>query len=262
MIIANLFNKINTRITSHDLNQDPYLPLYHLVYYHINRMRLFQSYLLLGSKESTASQAQALVQNLQIDITHASLDLTIISPEKKNITISQIRALKSQIFQKPFILKYRLVIIKSFDSATQEAQNALLKILEEPPPHAIIVLEAQNKHLILPTILSRVVTKQPLSSSDATSNRRTEDESSFLKEEKDVVNLLEKVSEVENPQEWLDKQILLLHKALIKNIRAKTHDPSSAKIRYLIENCALAKKMCQANVNPIFVLTNLVFQTH
>lgn len=50
----------------------------------------------------------------------------------------------------------RVICLEHADGMTQEAQNALLKILEEPPADTIVVLTAQHKRALLPTILSRV----------------------------------------------------------------------------------------------------------
>lgn len=56
----------------------------------------------------------------------------------------------------------RIVFIEHADGLTKEAQNALLKLLEEPPADTIIILTAQSKRALLPTILSRVQTMQVL----------------------------------------------------------------------------------------------------
>jgi len=54
----------------------------------------------------------------------------------------------------------RIVCLEHADGMTQEAQNALLKIIEEPPADTVIILTAQHKRALLPTILSRVQTVQ------------------------------------------------------------------------------------------------------
>jgi DNA polymerase-3 subunit delta' len=50
----------------------------------------------------------------------------------------------------------RVICLEHADGMTQEAQNALLKVLEEPPTDTVILLTAQHKRALLPTILSRV----------------------------------------------------------------------------------------------------------
>ena len=76
-----------------------------------------------------------------------------IKPNEKNsITIDQIRDLKLELKVKTIP---RLIIIYRFELATIEAQNALLKTLEEKSTYNIFILYAQRVGDILPTILSR-----------------------------------------------------------------------------------------------------------
>ncbi len=56
---------------------------------------------------------------------------------------------------KPFEARYRIAIFRDFDSAQPRAQDALLKTLEEPAPHAILILLANSLDPVLPTITSR-----------------------------------------------------------------------------------------------------------
>lgn len=82
-------------------------------------------------------------------------DYIYIEPEGNNIKIEQIRELQKQVQEKPIISKYKVVIINDADSMTKEAQNCLLKTLEEPPKFAIIILIGSNENAFLTTIKSR-----------------------------------------------------------------------------------------------------------
>jgi DNA polymerase III delta prime subunit len=72
-----------------------------------------------------------------------------------SIGIDQVRQLKQIFTLTPYEGKERLVVIKDIDKATIAAQNALLKILEEPPKDTYIVACAQNSQALLPTVVSR-----------------------------------------------------------------------------------------------------------
>lgn len=52
----------------------------------------------------------------------------------------------------------RVCVLCGAENMTDQAQNALLKILEEPPEHTVFILTAENRSMLLPTILSRVQT--------------------------------------------------------------------------------------------------------
>jgi DNA polymerase III subunit delta' len=71
------------------------------------------------------------------------------------LKIESIRELMRLIALKPFSSRYRIAIFDDFDAAQDRAQDALLKTLEEPPPHAVLILLAESAENIMPTITSR-----------------------------------------------------------------------------------------------------------
>lgn len=84
-------------------------------------------------------------------------DITVISPEdgKKNITVAQIRALRNEAYIKPHMAAKRVFVIDRADTMNEQAQNALLKVLEEPPGDIIFILIAESASALLDTIVSR-----------------------------------------------------------------------------------------------------------
>ena len=58
---------------------------------------------------------------------------------------------------KPYQGPYKVYIIPQADMMTPQAQNALLKTIEEPPEYAVIMLLTENADTLLPTINSRCV---------------------------------------------------------------------------------------------------------
>ncbi|HTS27198.1 MAG TPA: DNA polymerase III subunit [Bryobacteraceae bacterium] len=73
------------------------------------------------------------------------------------ITIEQSRLLKEQAQFFPHKGNRRIFLIDHVDRANDQAANSLLKTLEEPPPHLILILTAENPYDLLPTIRSRAV---------------------------------------------------------------------------------------------------------
>lgn len=86
---------------------------------------------------------------------HPDIHLVSLPSKKKNITIAQIREAGLAISNKPNEATYRMVLICDADTMNVQAQNALLKILEEPPSNTFFILLAQKLSLLLPTIISR-----------------------------------------------------------------------------------------------------------
>ena len=82
-------------------------------------------------------------------------DFVYIEPDGNSIKIEQIRELQKRIQEKPIISSKKVYIIDNSDLMTKEAQNCLLKTLEEPPEFAIIILIGTNENAFLTTIKSR-----------------------------------------------------------------------------------------------------------
>jgi DNA polymerase-3 subunit delta' len=76
-------------------------------------------------------------------------------PTASMLSIDQIRRIRSQLASRPLRGSHKVGILDPADRATADAQNALLKTLEEPPGAATLILVASNSLALLPTILSR-----------------------------------------------------------------------------------------------------------
>lgn len=75
----------------------------------------------------------------------------------RQISIQQMRLLKERAQFKPLKGAWRVFLIDHVDRAGEQAANSLLKTLEEPPEHLILVMTAENPYDLLPTIRSRAV---------------------------------------------------------------------------------------------------------
>jgi DNA polymerase-3 subunit delta' len=75
----------------------------------------------------------------------------------RQLTIAQMRLLREQARFAPVKGARRVFLIDRMDQANEQAANSLLKTLEEPPGHLILIMTAQNAYDLLPTIRSRAV---------------------------------------------------------------------------------------------------------
>jgi DNA polymerase-3 subunit delta' len=82
-------------------------------------------------------------------------DILLIEPEGQYIKVDQVRQMQRQLAYKPYEGKRRVCILTAADRMAPHIPNTLLKTLEEPPLHTVIILLANNSKFILPTILSR-----------------------------------------------------------------------------------------------------------
>ncbi|MDP1743739.1 MAG: hypothetical protein Q8L51_03030 [Candidatus Amesbacteria bacterium] len=94
-----------------------------------------------------------IVSNDQCSIIN-SPDILVITPEK-SIGIDEVRLIQHFLAKKPIQSEKNIVYIKDAHLLTIPAQNALLKILEEPPGNSEIYLVTDQPDQLLPTILSR-----------------------------------------------------------------------------------------------------------
>lgn len=86
-------------------------------------------------------------------------DIIRVTHEKPNtISVDDIRTqVNNDVAIKPYSSDYKVYIINEAEKMTPQAQNAILKTLEEPPEYAVIILLVNNLNTLLPTILSRCV---------------------------------------------------------------------------------------------------------
>ena len=116
------------------------------------------SILLFGG---TANDRESIVENtlgdLNMEINENNPDLLIIEKEekKRSIGIEKARNATKFLHKKPFNHPNKVVVINKAELLTVQAQNALLKTLEEPPAFATIILNAKTETSLLDTVISR-----------------------------------------------------------------------------------------------------------
>ena len=135
----------------------------------IEANKVSHAYLLAGEKGSGKKMlAGIFARTLQCE-AHGSEpcgkcgnqpDIIYVTHEKPgSISVDDIRGqVNGDIQIKPYSSPYKIYIIDEAEKLTQQAQNALLKTIEEPPAYAIIMLLTANEGMLLPTIKSRCVT--------------------------------------------------------------------------------------------------------
>lgn len=110
-------------------------------------------------QEKFVEQMTSIIMNLPTGKPYKSLpDVFGIWPENisgKTIKIDQIHEFIRKTQLRPFNSKYKVGVIISSEKMTKEAQNALLKTLEEPADNTFLLLTTANPKKLLPTIISR-----------------------------------------------------------------------------------------------------------
>jgi len=85
-------------------------------------------------------------------------DIRIVVREKTTLGVKEIREqVTADVQIKPYSSEYKIYLIDEAEKMTEEAQNALLKTIEEPPEYAVFLLMVTRQELLLSTVLSRCV---------------------------------------------------------------------------------------------------------
>ncbi len=92
--------------------------------------------------------------------------ITVEDPEHKNIAVKIIRQVRDEMYIRPNEGNYKIYFLPQ--SLGLEGQNALLKILEEPPNYGVFILLTENSEALLPTVRSRCVELKLLPLAEAT----------------------------------------------------------------------------------------------
>lgn len=152
--------------------------------------------------------------------------------------------------QKSIIQPSKICLIYQAENLTTEAQNAILKTLEEPPSQAHFILITSNHHQLLNTIISR--SQLIFSSSHPKTNTPPLSLPKNISQAIDFSTKLQETISKENLSNWFDDQIEIFHRQLLNQ--------SSPKI---ISNLLRSKQMHRANVEPKAIVDwlylNLVF---
>lgn len=210
-----------------------------------------QSFLLVGRNQD---KRQAYITDFCQQQKIGKFDLHYFTPEENAIGIQKVKDIQKSAYFKPISSTEKAVIIADAQLLTLDAQNALLKLLEEPPQNTYIFLSATTDTLFLPTILSRckkivfAEEKVPL----------TEQEQETLTEQLAILEgqgsgeklfLAEKISsDKEHLGEWFEKMIFFLRECMLT-------DTENAFYPHMLQQIGKAHQLFQTtNVAPRVIL--------
>lgn len=121
----------------------------------IENNNIFHAYIFEGEKEKTFEQYETFSKMLLNTSSDIKNIVQIIATEKNTISIDEIRNLNKAVYEKPSEFEYNIYVIEDAHKMRDEAQNALLKTLEDLPSYSIIIMTTDNRYKLLNTIISR-----------------------------------------------------------------------------------------------------------
>lgn len=196
-------------------------------------------------------------------------DIEFIKPQsnQKTIGIDTIRTLKQNAYITPNESDYKIYIFPDSSIITPQAQNAFLKILEEPPKSVIFIMVCQNKSKLLNTIISR------LTCFKISSNENQVEDSILSAAKKLIGNLINKneleilkiLSDFSKNRSDFIKLLKYLKNLIIQNLASNNKDNlilDSIKTVKILDNLEKCENLTEKNINmlllPCYLCMNLI----
>ena len=216
-------------------------------------------------KKKREAYAKEHAKKHTIDI----FDITVIAkdPESKtntqSIGIETVKLIQKKLYFKPIKSPYKLLIIEDAQLLTPEAQNALLKVLEEPPANTHIMLGTESIETLLPTIQSRCQIIILEEEKKELSEKMIEELSTFIATlpELTIGEKLKHAEQLAKDKEkalvWIENIIFMLRGQLMQ-FYIQNENPQSAirnpHINILKSFQSLHTLLQTTNVNPRFAI--------
>ena len=211
------------------------------------------------------TKRQKYIHQFCLDAAIDPLDITIIEKEtaiKQNINtigIEDVRNMQKKLFLKPIKSRTKTVILEDAQLLTIVAQNALLKVLEEPPDNTIIILSSQSIEPLLPTIISRCKIIEINDKNPSLSEKETQKATEFLLllPDMSIGEKLKKAESISRDKQkakiWIANLIHIMRVKLLQLASVKSPDAlSTLHTLYTLQKTHTL--LNTTNTNPRFAL--------
>lgn len=183
----------------------------------------------------------------------------------KKMKVQDVRNAFSSVYEKPLIIEKRIYIINNFEYLNNSSQNALLKILEEPPFYVTIILTSKTLNGILDTIKSRC---QKIYLAEKIENRKIEKDNILSeviddKIKDDILNILEN-SNIMKKSQYYSKYSDIITKEnieeilnILENIIYENCMIYNSIYRIIIETRRRVKINCNFEMTKDYLILNI-----
>jgi DNA polymerase III delta prime subunit len=209
------------------------------------------AYLITGGSVSDRTEViEKRLQHLEVKNT----DIVYLTDESEHIGIDAVRAFEKRLSLTPYQSPHIAGVILRADRLTTEAQNALLKILEEPPKQVVFFVETTSSDLLLPTIVSRlmhVTGEVPIAILTADNECKQTIQQILSSTPGKKLTIIESISTNRGEMnEWIEKAIITSRAMMLE-------EPDNKTILQLTKKLMRAHGEMQLNINPHLVLDNV-----
>ena len=191
--------------------------------------------LISTSEKIREEEIEKILTQFQIPHTHPDL---LYFQKGDKLGIPEARKIKDHFSLKPYSAKGRVVVLEDASTLTTEAQNALLKTLEELPKQALVILCAASDAHFLPTVLSRCEIVRLQGTGDRLQG--TEEIEKLLKS--NIADRFEYIEKLKEREEFLHSLVSYFHQKLPANkdftaelLQAEQWAAQNVNIRAILE---------------------------
>ncbi len=215
---------------------------------------------------SAAEKPCRICQNCKKAFAHQHPDIIITSlpGDRSEITVGQIRDIVSTAEILPNDADNKVYIIENADKTNPSAQNALLKVLEEPPRFVYFILLTSNPGALLPTVRSRCALLRLISESEGTFDEK------ILENAENLIKIylsgdkFQTVSFINGLDKYDRRQLDALGGAVklrcIDAVKAGIRGKKLAKLVFLMKTFDSVSEYADANVSPVHILGFILSQ--
>ncbi len=212
------------------------------------------------------NQQEAYLKTFIAEHAISPFDQIIISTEG-SVGIEVVRKLQETIFLTPYKGNEKIVVIQNAEKLTTEAQNALLKLLEEPPLFVYIFLCSSTEEVFLPTVISRckIINLQPNTPNDPNTPNFSLDQHLQILLQGTIAEKLALAealaTDKENLPLWFEKITIFIRQKMLENIATTPTSPTTQHLRVLSSLQEAHKTFAITNVSPRTVLEHCFLQS-
>lgn len=190
-------------------------------------------------------------------------DIVVLSaPEGKEITVSQVRTLRSDAFVRPNEAGRKVYLIPDAHRMNVQAQNALLKVLEEGPDYAAFLLLTDNPSAMLPTILSRCEALRLPPAAGELPSEEIQAEGRTLAQHLLTADEGELMTYLVGLEKWKREDFVLLLDQTTEALRGRLSSEGPAKVLPHMEHIRTLRRATDSNVGVGHMLAWLCALTH
>lgn len=192
-----------------------------------------------------------ILDSLKLNLTHPNV---LYLTDDQRLGIENLSQVKQHLNLKPYREGSQVVVIESAQNLTPEAQNSLLKILEEPPAQGLVILASNSESMLLPTIISRCQVENLLDQNKDWSEQEAKYQQQITKlQNSSTEERFKFVEKLEEKEDFLKTLVSFFRKELIKN-------PKSENVTSFLKDLAWGEKLMAQNINQRAILEYLMLK--